>query len=86
MLKVMDRRSFFGRALAGFAAVLGVKMLPPVADRVAGISLRYVQQWRAAGGSLRTGATLRELVDYGQNYAGEEYFRLYNAATKALTK
>jgi hypothetical protein len=34
----------------------------------------------AARGTLRTGGTLRDLVDYGQNFAAQEYSNVFNRA------
>jgi hypothetical protein len=43
---------------------------------------RRLQARAAAGGLLRTGRTLKELMDYGQNAASEEYQKAYNRRLK----
>lgn len=40
----------------------------------------------AAKGVLHTGGTLRDLVDYGQNFASQEYNNFYNRALQAYDR
>jgi hypothetical protein len=44
--------------------------------------IRSLQARAAAAGLLRTGRTLKELMDYGQNTASEEYQKVYNRRLK----
>ena len=40
----------------------------------------------AAQGTLHTGGTLRDLIDYGQNFASQEYGNAYNRALQAYDR
>jgi len=39
-----------------------------------------LERGAAARGTLRTGGTLRDIMDYGQNFAAQEYGNIYNRA------
>jgi Ni/Co efflux regulator RcnB len=39
-----------------------------------------LQRSAAARGTLRTGGTLKDIMDYGQNFASQEYGNIYNRA------
>lgn len=48
--------------------------------------LRPIRNSRAAAGLTRTGATLKELSRYGQNFASNEYDRVYSRAADSYDR
>lgn len=60
---MMGRRGFFGRMLGGLVVAAGFAPVVPLSIH---------------RGYLRTGGTLRDLVEYGQNFSASEYRNVFD--------